>query len=105
MTRSHFFQVIYDNHNLDDIQCQLDLLKTLTDNGKYIKDVDDVIGEFILNRWLAAKVPVRDSRQVKEILIMVYNIIVYNAAYLDPSIVDGIITYVQLLDSFVEHFP
>lgn len=89
MTRSHFFRVIEVNENLEDVQCQLDLLKTLTDNGKNIKDIDDVIGEFILHRWLAK---VSDSKQVKEILIMVHNIIVYNAAYLDPSIVDGIIT-------------
>lgn len=89
MTRSHFFRVIEVNDNLEDVQCQLDLLKTLTDNGKNIKDIDDVIGDFILNRWLHK---VSDTKQIKEILIMVYNIIVYNAAYLDPDIVDGIIT-------------
>lgn len=89
MTRVHFFRVIEVNDNLEDVQCQLDLLKTLTDNGKNIKDIDDVIGDFILQRWLGK---VSDTKQIKEILIMVYNIIVYNAAYLDPVIVDGIIS-------------
>lgn len=89
MTRSHFFRVIEANDNLEDVQCQLDLLKTLTDNGKNIKDIDDVIGSFILDRWLAK---VNDFNQVKEILVMVQNIIVYNAAYLDPDTVNGIIT-------------
>lgn len=89
MTRVHFFRVIEVNDNLEDVQCQLDLLKTLTDNGKNIKDIDDVIGDFILNRWLAK---VSDAKQIKEILIMVNNIIVYNAAYLDPIIIERIIT-------------
>lgn len=88
MIRSHFFRVIDLNENLEDVQCQLDLLKTLTDNGKNIKDIDDVIGEFIL-KWLAK---ISEPKQVKEILIMVHTIIVYNAAYLDPSIVNGFIT-------------
>lgn len=91
MTRSHFFRVIEANENLEDVQYQLDLLKTLTDNGKNIKDVDDVIGDFIVKRWLAK---VSDSKQIREILIMVQNIIVYNAAYLDPNVVELIITWV-----------
>lgn len=81
--------MIQANDNPEDVQCQLDLLKTLTDNGKNIKDIDDVIGEFILNRWLAK---ISESKQIKEILNMVHNIIVYNAAYLDPNVVEGIIT-------------
>lgn len=89
MTRSHFFRVIEANENLEDVQCHLDLLKTLTDNGKNIKDIDDVIGKFILDRWLSK---VNDSKQIKEILVMVQNIIVYNAAYLDPATVNGFIT-------------
>lgn len=89
LMRVHFFRVIQNNDNPEDVQCQLDLLKILTDNGKNIKDIDDVIGDFILNRWLAK---LQDTKQIKEILIMVHNIIVYNAAYLDPDIVDRIIT-------------
>lgn len=89
LTRVHFFRMIQANDNPEDVQCQLDLLKTLTDNGKNIKDIDDVIGEFILNRWLAK---ISESKQIKEILNMVHNIIVYNAAYLDPNVVEGIIT-------------
>lgn len=89
MTRSHFFRVIEANENLEDVQYQLDLLKTLTDNGKNIKDIDDVIGEFIVKRWL---IKVCDTKQIRDILIMLQNIIVYNAAYLDPSVVDIIIT-------------
>lgn len=89
MTRSHFFRVIEANENLEDVQYQLDLLKTLTDNGKNIKDIDDVIGDFIVKRWLTK---VSDTKQIREILVMLQNIIVYNAAYLDPSVVDIVIT-------------
>lgn len=96
LMRVHFFRVIQNNDNGEDVQCQLDLLKIITDNGKNIKDIDDVIGDFILNRWLAK---LQDTKQIKEILIMVHNIIVYNAAYLDPDIVDRIITWV---DSFFD---
>lgn len=89
LMRVHFFRVIQANDNLEDVQWQLDLLKTVTDNGKNIKDIDDLIGDFILNRWLAK---ISDSKHIKEILNIVHNIIVYNAAYVNPDIVDGIIT-------------
>lgn len=89
LVREHFFRVIQLNDNLEDVQSQLNLLKTLTENGKNIKDIDNVIGDFILNRWLAK---VGDSKQIREILVMVHNIIVYNAAYLNPDVVNGIIT-------------
>lgn len=88
--RELFFRNIIDAHDVpEDIQCQLDLLKTITDNGKNIKSIDDVIGNFILNRWLSK---INDKQQIKEILAVVHNIIVYNAAYLDPSFVEAIIT-------------
>lgn len=87
MTRVHFFRVIEVNDNLEDFQCQFDLLKTLTDNGKNIKDIDDVIGDFISNRLLSKIV---DTKQNKDILIMINNIIVYNAAYLDQIIIERI---------------
>lgn len=89
--REHFFRKCFLEAPdiADDIQHQLDLLKILTDNGKNITSVDDVIGEFILRRWLAK---IDDTSQIMEILKIVHNIIVYNAAYLNPSVVDGIIT-------------
>lgn len=90
LIRETFFRNIIDAHDVpEDIQCQLNLLKTMTDNGKDIKPVDDVIGKFILNRWLSK---ISDTDQIKEILTIVHNIIVYNAAYLDPNFVDEIIT-------------
>lgn len=89
--REHFFRKCFLEASdvTEDVQCQLELLKTLTDNGKNITSVDDIIGDFILRRWLAK---IDDTNQIKEILEIVHNIIVYNAAYLNPNIVDGIIT-------------
>lgn len=88
--RELFFRNIIDAHDVpEDIQCHLDLLKTITDNGKNIKPIDDVIGDFILNRWLSK---ITDKQQIKEILVVVHNIIVYNAAYLNPNFVEAIIT-------------
>lgn len=90
--REHFFRKCFSEAAdvAEDIQCQLDLLKILTDSGRSIQSVDDVIGDFILHRWLAK---IDDTHQIKEILEIIQNIIVYNAAYLNPYIVDGIITY------------
>lgn len=88
--RELFFRNIIEAYDVpEDIQCQLNLLKTMTDNGKNIKPVDDVIGKFILNRWLSK---ITDTHQIKEILLVVHNIIVYNAAYLESSFVEEIIT-------------
>lgn len=80
--REHFFNVI-QNHNVpEDILNRLELLKTLTDNGKNIKNVDDTIGEFML-QWMPA---IKEANLTQPFLEIIVNIIIYNAAYLDTKI-------------------
>lgn len=86
--REYFFSVI-QNHNVpEDISHRLDLLKTLTDNGKNIKNVDDTIGEFTLN-WMPAIVEANLTQSFLEVIV---NIIQFNAAHLDEKILVGYIT-------------
>lgn len=86
--REHFFNVIQSHDVPEDIQNRLDLLKTLTEDGKNIKNVDDTIGEFTLN-WMPAIV---DANLTQSFLEVIVNIIQYNAAYLDAKILAGYIT-------------
>lgn len=82
LMREHFFNVI-QNHNVpEDINNRLELLKTLTDNGKNIKNVDDTIGEFMI-KWIPA---INNANLRQPFLEIIYNIIIYNAAYLDTRI-------------------
>lgn len=86
--REHFFNVIQSHDVPEDIQNRLDLLKTLTEDGKNIKNVDDTIGEFTLN-WMQAIV---DANLTQPFLEVIVNIIQYNAGYLDSKILAGYIT-------------
>lgn len=97
--REHFFNVIQSHDVPEDIQNRLDLLKTLTENGKNIKNVDDTIGEFTLN-WIQA---IADANLTQSFLEVIVNIIQYNAGYLDAKILAGYITCV--LSSCLCTFP
>lgn len=85
--RGHFYRVI-ENHNVpEDIEYRLSLLKTLTDNGKNITYFEESIGKFML-LWMPAIVEAGVTESFLEILV---NIIKFNAAYLEKSVVVGII--------------
>lgn len=88
MMREHFFNVIQRHDVPEDIQNRLDLLRTLTENGKNIKNVDDTIGEFLL-RWIPV---INEANLTQSFLEVVINIIQYNAGYLDSKILAGFIT-------------
>lgn len=90
--REHFFNVIQSHDVPEDIQNRLDLLKTLTENGKNIKNVDDTIGEFTLN-WIQA---ITEANLTQSFLEVIVNIIQYNAGYLDAKILAGYITCVHI---------
>lgn len=91
--REHFFNVIQNHDVPEDIQNRLDLLKTLTENGKNIKNVDDTIGEFTLN-WMPA---IDEANLTQPFLEVIVNIIQYNAGYLDSKILSGYIRWVSAL--------
>lgn len=82
LMREHFFNVIQNHTVPEDIYNRLELLKTLTDNGKNIKNVDDTIGEFMV-QWMPA---INEANLRQPFLEIIVNIIIYNAAYLDTRI-------------------
>ena len=85
--RAHFFNVIQNHDVPEDISIRLELLRTLTDNGKNISNFEEAIGEFMLH-WIPAIVEANITQPFLEVLV---NIIIYNAAYLDQNVVVGII--------------
>lgn len=85
--RGHFFRVI-ENHNVpEDITHRLELLRTLTDNGKNIQYFEESIGTFML-QWIPAIVEAGITESFLEMLV---NVIKFNAAYLEKHVVVGII--------------
>lgn len=85
--REKFFNLIRDHNEPDDISYRLDLLRTLTDHGKNIKNFEENIGEFMVH-WIPE---VFTANLAHPFLQILYNIICYNAAHLDQNIVAGII--------------
>lgn len=85
--REKFFDVILNHNVAEDITNRLDLLKTLTDNGKNITNFEENIGEFML-KWIPNILEAKITQPFLEIMI---NIIIYNASCLDQIIVVGIV--------------
>lgn len=85
--RGHFFRVIQNHDVPEDIVHRLELLKTLTDNGKNITYFEESIGAFML-QWIAQIVEAGITDSYLEVLV---NIIKFNAAYLEKQVVVGII--------------
>lgn len=87
LMRAHFFRVIQDHDVPEDLSHRLDLLKSLTENGKNIQNFDEEIGRFML-QWVQ---PIVEAKLTVTYLGVLINIIKYNAAYLDKVIVVGIV--------------
>lgn len=88
--REVFFKIIQQHNEPEDIAYRLELLKTLTDTGKNIKNFEENIGEFMLS-WIPDVFMANIAQPFLEIL---NNIIWFNASHLDQNIVAGIIEYV-----------
>jgi tuberous sclerosis 2 len=65
----------------------LDLLKSLTDNGKDIQYFEEKIGKFMLG-WMDSIVKLGLTVPFLEIVV---NIIKYNATFMDKEIIVGFI--------------
>lgn len=85
--RGHFFRVIENHEVAEDITFRLELLKTLTDNGKNIQYFEESIGSFML-QWIPAIVEAGITESFLEMLV---NVIKFNAAHLEKFVVVGII--------------
>ncbi|XP_039291005.1 LOW QUALITY PROTEIN: tuberin [Nilaparvata lugens] len=83
MLRVHFFNLI-KHENSEDIEPRLDLLISLTENGKDILHFEEEIGPFLLE-WTA---PVVELGRAPDLLELFNNVLKYNAAYIDGEVVD-----------------
>ncbi|XP_073839436.1 TSC complex subunit tuberin [Musca autumnalis] len=85
--REQFFLVIQNHEVAEDLKHRLELLDTLTENGKDIKNLEEKIGRFML-LWLPA---IHQANLLRPYLEMLGNLIKFNAAHLDNDIIIGIV--------------
>uniref|UniRef100_A0A1A9WRI4 Rap-GAP domain-containing protein n=1 Tax=Glossina brevipalpis TaxID=37001 RepID=A0A1A9WRI4_9MUSC len=85
--REQFFLVIQNHEVSEDLKHRLELLDTLTENGKDIKNLEEKIGRFML-MWLPA---ILEANLLRPYLDMLVNLIKFNAAHLDNDIIVGIV--------------
>ncbi|XP_068142782.1 tuberin [Drosophila tropicalis] len=87
LMREKFFLVIQNHQGREDLRHLLELLVTLTDNGKDITNFEEKIGKFML-MWIPA---ITDADLLCPYLDMLVNLIKFNAAHLDKDILVGIV--------------
>ncbi|CAG9773906.1 unnamed protein product [Ceutorhynchus assimilis] len=95
LMRAQFFRLIKHHDHPEDIGQKLDLLIALTSNGKVVLFFEEEIGRFLLN-WLPE---ISQVGKIEDYLMMIDNVIHYNAAYLDEEIINGFIEHICLLCS------
>ncbi|KAH1016696.1 hypothetical protein HUJ04_007876 [Dendroctonus ponderosae] len=93
LMRAQIFRLIKHHDHPEDIGQKLDLLIALTSNGKGVLFFEEEIGRFLLN-WLPE---ISRIGRIEEYLIMIDNVIRFNAAYLDEEIINGFIEHICLL--------
>lgn len=87
LMRAHFFRVIKQHNNSEDIIPRFELFKSLTDNGKDICYFEEEVGPFLL-QWLPYVTSAGKPEQYLEMLIRVTK---FNASYLEDYVVTGFI--------------
>ncbi|KAH8378989.1 hypothetical protein KR009_002539, partial [Drosophila setifemur] len=85
--REKFFLVIQNHEAREDLRHLLELLDTLTDNGKDITNFEEKIGKFML-LWIPA---IKKANLLSPYLDILVNLIKFNAAHLDKEILVGIV--------------
>ncbi|KAF7385574.1 hypothetical protein HZH68_014004 [Vespula germanica] len=89
LMRVKFFMVVKDHNIPEDIGPRLELLQSLTENGKDILHLEERMGPFLLE-WLPT-VTNDDGKRGAEFLSLLVNIIKFNSAYIDEHIISGLI--------------
>lgn len=87
LKRAHFFRFIKLHDNPEDVGQRLELLNTLTSNGKNILYFEEEVGPFMLN-WLPS---ITAAGKIEDYLVTIDNLIKFNAAYLDDEVMTGLI--------------
>ncbi|KAJ8945061.1 hypothetical protein NQ314_009328 [Rhamnusium bicolor] len=91
--RAQFFRFIKHHDHPEDVGQRLDLLNTLTSNGKDILYFEEEVGPFLLN-WLP---DISKAGKIEEYLSMIDNVVKFNAAYLDDEVITGFIQHICVL--------
>ncbi|XP_043071369.1 tuberin isoform X2 [Drosophila grimshawi] len=89
LMREKFFLVIQNHEAHEDLRHLLELLETLTENGKDITNFEEKIGKFMLC-WIPA---ITAANLLCPYLDMMVNLIKFNAAHLDKDILVGIVQH------------
>ncbi|XP_025084814.1 tuberin-like isoform X2 [Pomacea canaliculata] len=87
MLRGVFFNVIENLEKPEDLRIRLELFKGLSENGKNIYDFEDRAGPFLLKLMPDALT----AGFITDFLLIVINIIKFNAAYIDEDILSGLV--------------
>ncbi|XP_015588565.1 tuberin [Cephus cinctus] len=92
LMRVKFFNVVKDHEIPEDVGPRLELLQSLTENGKDIVHLEERIGPFLLE-WMPA-VTSGDGKRGAEFLSLLVNVIKFNSAYIDDDIISGFVQYI-----------
>ncbi|CAL1267369.1 unnamed protein product [Larinioides sclopetarius] len=95
-TRSYLFKLILLHNIQDDLIPRLDMLKALTQNGRIISYFEEEIGLFLLKLFPDFVAAGREA----ELLAFVFNVIKFNAAYLDDDMIESFIRHINKLCSY-----
>ncbi|KAG7209739.1 hypothetical protein KM043_011368 [Ampulex compressa] len=92
LMRVKFFMVVKDHDFPEDIGPRLELLQSLTENGKDILHLEERMGPFLLE-WMPT-VTGGDGKRGAEFLSLLVNVIKFNSAYIDEDIISGLVQYI-----------
>ena len=88
MLRVYIFDVVKESTFSEDAYILIELLKTMTDNGKDLLYMEETIGLFLLQFLPKVSQP----QLMKEFLPFLLNVIKFNSAYMDANVIDGVIS-------------
>ncbi|KAK7507156.1 hypothetical protein BaRGS_00001091 [Batillaria attramentaria] len=87
MLRGYFFHVIEKLDIPADLELRLQLFKVLSEDGKNLLDFEDETGPFLLKLMPDAL----SAGKIQEFLLVLINVIKFNAAYIDEDIMSGFV--------------
>ncbi|XP_014220709.1 tuberin [Trichogramma pretiosum] len=92
LMRVKFFNVIKEHSIPEDVELRLELLQSLTDNGKDIVHLEEKMGPFLLT-WMPI-FTATDRKRAAEFLTLLVNVIKFNSACIDEDIISGLVLYI-----------
>ncbi|XP_053685229.1 tuberin isoform X2 [Sabethes cyaneus] len=90
LMRAQFFRVIVSHEEPEDIPYRLEMLKSLTENGKNIQYFEKEIGSFLV-QWIPQ---IDQAGLIIPLLDLIVNLVKYNAASLEKNFLVGVVNYI-----------